>query len=209
MIRILLADDHAIMREGLKQLFALVPDLQVVAEATHGGLVLDALRQGGIDLLLLDMTMPGICGEDLIIRIRSHHPHLSLLVLSMHNEPQIARRALRAGANGYVTKDRDPETLLAAIRKVAAGGRFIDPGLAEQMAFETSSAPPAAHDRLSDREFQIFRLLARGTSVNDIAAIFAISNKTVSTHKARLMEKMGFSTNAELVRYAVEQKLLE
>lgn len=210
MIRILLADDHAIMREGLKQLFSLVPDIQVVAEATQGGVVLDRLRQDGIDLALLDMTMPGICGEDLITRIRHHYPNLPILVLSMHNELQVARRALRAGANGYVTKDQDPETLLAAIRKVAAGGRFIDPGLAEQMVFGASSdSSEPSHLRLSDREFQILRLLARGVSVNDIATQLAISNKTVSTHKARLMEKMDFATNADLVRYALENDILE
>lgn len=210
MIRILLADDHAIMREGLKQLFAIVEDIKVVAEATQGGTVLDSLRQQSVDLVLLDMTMPGICGEDLIARIRSRYPELPILVLSMHNELQIARRALKAGANGYVTKDQEPETLLAAIRKVATGGRFIDPALAEQMVFETSGgAREKNHDSLTDREFQILRLLARGFSVNDIATQFAISNKTVSTHKARLMEKMGFATNADLVRYALERKLVE
>lgn len=210
MIRLLLADDHTIMREGLKQLFALTADIQVAAEATEGGQVIDGVRQGGIDLLLVDMTMPGICGEDLIARIRAHDAGLPILVLSMHDEAQIARRALKAGANGYVTKDQDPETLLAAIRKVAAGGRFIDPDLAEAMVFESSGAkPPADHDCLSDREFQIMRLLARGVTVNDIAEQLAISNKTVSTHKARLMEKMGFASNADLVRYAVGRGLVE
>lgn len=210
MIRILLADDHALMREGLKQLFSLVPDIKVVAEATQGGVVLERLRQEGIDLVLLDMTMPGISGEDLISRVRARHPNLPILVLSMHNELQIARRALKAGANGYVTKDQDPETLLAAIRKVMAGGRFIDPGLAEQMVFEISGETHGGgHEILSDREFQILRLLARGISVNEIAAQLLISNKTVSTHKARLMEKMGFATNADLVRYALEHDLVE
>ncbi|HEX8963707.1 MAG TPA: response regulator transcription factor [Rhodocyclaceae bacterium] len=210
MIRLMIADDHAIMRGGLKQLFALVADIEVVAEATNGAGALEQLRQGGVDLLLLDMTMPGASGEDLVARIRAHHPNLAILVLSMHNEVQIAQRALKAGANGYITKDRDPETLLAAIRKVAAGGRFLDSHIAEQMAFEASGiGEQKTHEQLTDREFQVLRFIARGVSVNDIADQLAISNKTVSTHKARLMEKMGFASNADLVRYAVVNGLVD
>ncbi|MGX9566244.1 response regulator transcription factor [Pseudomonas sp. CFBP 5748] len=209
MIRLLIADDHAIMREGLKQLFALAGDLQVVAEAENGALLLERLRQEGIDLLLLDMNMPGICGEDLIARIRSHYPTLPILVLSMHNEVQIAQRALKSGASGYLTKDRDPETLLGAIRRVAAGGRFIDAALAEQMAFAaTGLGPCSQHDALTDRELQVMRLLARGLSVSQIAAELIISHKTVSTHKARLMEKMAFISTADIVRYAMTHQLL-
>lgn len=203
-IRLLIADDHTIMREGLKQLFAVAGGVDVVREAVNGNQALDALRQGGIDLLLLDMNMPGISGEDLVARIRFQHPDLPVLILSMHNEPQVAQRALRCGASGYLTKDRDPETLLAAIRRVAAGGRFIDPQLAEQMAFESSGlAQPSRHQCLSDREFQVLRLFARGMTVNEMSEHLSISNKTVSTHKARLMEKMGFVSNADLIRYAV------
>jgi DNA-binding NarL/FixJ family response regulator len=210
MIRLMIADDHAIMREGLKQLFALVNDIEVKAEAVNGASVLTQLRQGGVDLLLLDMTMPGSTGEDLVARVRAHYPDLPILILSMHNEAQIAQRALKAGANGYVTKDRDPETLLSAIRKVASGGRFLDSQIAEQMAFEASGVGGASnHEQLTDREFQVLRLIARGVSVNDIAAQLAISNKTVSTHKARLMEKMNFASNADLVRYAVLHGLID
>jgi DNA-binding NarL/FixJ family response regulator len=210
MIRLMIADDHAIMRGGLKQLFALVDDIEVVGEAINGASALERLRQGGVDLLLLDMTMPGASGEDLVARIRAHYPNLAILILSMHNEPQIAQRALKAGANGYITKDRDPETLLGAVRKVAAGGRFLDSSIAEQMAFEASGiGEQKTHEHLTDREFQVLRLIARGISVNDIADQLAISNKTVSTHKARLMEKMGFASNAELVRYAVLHGLVD
>lgn len=210
MIHLLLADDHTIMREGLKQLFALAGDIEVTGEALNGALALDRLRQGDIDLLLLDMTMPGVSGEALISRIRASYPALPILVLSMHDEPQIARGALRAGAWGYLTKDRDPETLLAAIRKVAAGGRFIELGLAERMAFEVSRLEESAlHDILSDREFHVMRLLAQGMRVNDIAKALMISNKTVSTHKARLMEKMDFASNVELVKYAINHGLTE
>jgi DNA-binding NarL/FixJ family response regulator len=209
MIRLMIADDHAIMREGLKQLFALVGDLQVAAEAENGAMLLERLRQGDIDLLLLDMSMPGISGEDLIARIHTHYPQLPILVLSMHNEVQIAQRALRSGASGYLTKDRDPEALLAAIRRVAAGGRYIDAGLAEQIAFAASGLGPySQHETLTDRELQVMRLLAHGLSVSRIATELAISHKTVSTHKARLMEKMGFTSTADIVRYAMTQRLL-
>lgn len=208
MIRILLADDHALVREGLKQLFALTADIIVAAEAINGVQVLDALRQQHFDLLLLDMTMPGIAGPDLIGRVVAHDSPPPILVLSMHNEPQIVRRALAAGAVGYLTKDSDPAILLAAIRKIADGGRFIDPSLAEALAFDFGSTQAqSGHGHLSDREFQIFCLLARGRGVNEIAADLSISNKTVSTHKARLMEKMGFSSNADLVRYAIDKQL--
>ncbi|MGJ7512888.1 response regulator [Pseudomonas baetica] len=209
MIQLMIADDHAIMREGLKQLFVLAGDLHVVAEAENGILLLEQLRQGGIDLLLLDMSMPGISGDDLVARIRAHYPKLPILVLSMHNEVQIAQRALKSGASGYLTKDRDPETLLAAIRRVAAGGRYIDAALAEQMAFAaTGLGPGSPHDALTDRELQVMRLLASGMSVSRIATELIISHKTVSTHKARLMEKMGFVSTADIVRYAMTQQLL-
>ena len=204
MIKLLLAEDHAIVRAGLKQLFALMDDIKVVGEAAGGTQVMEYLRAAQVDLVLLDMAMPGIAGADLITRIHARYPHLPILVLSMHNEPQIARRALLAGATGYVTKGSEPELLLAAIRKVAAGGRFIDPALAEQMAFESvSPSRERPHESLTDREFQILRLLVRGASLNEVAAQLAISSKTVSTHKAHLMRKMELRSNADLVRYGM------
>jgi DNA-binding NarL/FixJ family response regulator len=204
MIRLLLAEDHAIVRAGLRQLFALVDDIVVAGEARSGSQVLELLRHDLVDLVLLDLGMPGISGADLITRIRAHYPRLPLLVLSMHNEPQIARRALKAGAGGYITKDSEPELLLAAIRKVAGGGRFIDPALAELMAFD-SVAPPdeRPHDSLTAREYQILALLVRGASLNEVAVKLSISNKTVSSHKARLMQKLALRSNAELVRYGL------
>ncbi|TXT40604.1 MAG: uhpA [Comamonadaceae bacterium] len=211
MIRILIADDHAIVREGLKQLFAIGNKVEVAAEAGDGAQVLDLLmHQGNFDLLLMDMTMPGVSGVNLISRIRSQSDAPPILVLTMHNEIQIARRALAAGAAGFLTKDSSPDILISAILKVAAGGRFIDPVLAEQMVFDTEEfghRPP--HELLSEREFHIMRLLVRGMSVNDIAEQLLISNKTVSTHKARLMLKLNFHNNAELVRYAVSHGLVE
>jgi DNA-binding NarL/FixJ family response regulator len=204
-IRLVIADDHAIVRGGLKQIFALAADLEVVGEAVNGGEVLDCVRLEQFDLLLLDLNMPGISGADLIRRVKAHRSDLPLLVLSMHNEPQVAARMLRAGANGYITKDCEPDILLAAIRKVAANGRFIAPELAEQMVFDViSTAPRPPHSLLSNREFEVFGLLSSGKSVNQIAAQLAISNKTVSTHKVRLMEKMNLSNMADLLRYAIE-----
>jgi DNA-binding NarL/FixJ family response regulator len=208
MIRIIIADDHAIVRQGLKQLAAL-SDLTLAGEASSGAQLLETLRKVSADLLLLDMTMPGISGVELIERVRAQAPQLPILVLSMHNEPQIARRAFAAGAAGYCTKDSDPEVLLTAMRKVASGGRFIDPGLAENMAFDTGKYEQyQAQDVLSTREYDILKLLVRGKSVNEIAEELVISNKTVSTHKARLMQKLNLQNNAELVRYGVEQHLV-
>jgi DNA-binding NarL/FixJ family response regulator len=210
MIRLVIADDHAIVRGGLKQIFALMPDFEVVGEATHGGEVLERLRQAPFDLLLLDMNMPGICGAELISRVKAHQADLPILVLSMHNEPQVAARALKAGANGYITKDCEPEILMAAIRKVASRGKYIDPDLAERMVFDTtSSAQRPPHNLLSGRELEVFRLLTTGQSVNDIATQLAISNKTVSTHKVRLMEKLNLTSLADLMRYAMEHHLLD
>lgn len=209
MTRILIADDHALMREGIKQLISLFGNIEVVCEAENGGQVMDCLRDQPIDLALLDMSMPGISGVDLIAWIREHFPALPVLILSMHNEPQVAMRALKAGANGYLTKDNDPETLVSAIQKVANGGQYIDVMLAEQVVFKGKPSPRTSHLQLSEREIHILRLLARGFSINRIAEELVISNKTVSTHKARLMQKMAFSNNAELVRYAIAQGLVE
>lgn len=205
MIRLFIADDHMIMREGLKQLFALEKDITVVAEAARGEAVIDNLGHQDVDLLLLDMSMPGFGGKELVVYLQAHHPELPILVLSMYNEPQIARQALRAGAAGYLSKDRDPEMLLAAIRKVACGGRFLDPQIAESMAFEIqdNGRSRPSLECLTKRETQVFRMLAQGCGVGEIATHLQISNKTVSTHKANLMEKMGFASSVDLYRYAL------
>ena len=209
MIRLLIADDHAIVRGGLRQLFALATDMQVVAEAASGAEVLTHLRQGQIDLLLLDLNMPGISGADLIARVKAHQRDLPILVFSMHNEPLMAGRMLKAGASGYITKDCEPDRLLAAVRRVAAHGNYIEPGIAERMAFNASSAAPRPpHALLSEREQEVFRLLITGQSINAIASQLVISNKTVSTHKARLLEKLNLAGMAELMRYAMQHDLL-
>ena len=209
MIRLLIADDHAILRAGLRQLFALTTDMQVVCEAANGAEVLAHLRQVPVDLLLLDLNMPGISGADLIARVKAHQSDLPILVFSMHNEPLIATRVLTAGASGYITKGCAPDILLAAVRKVAAHGNYLDPGIAEKMAFDaTTTAERPLHTLLSDRELEVLRLLTSGQSVNAIATQLAISNKTVSTHKTRLLEKLNLSGMAELMRYAMQHDLL-
>ncbi|HKR40677.1 MAG TPA: response regulator transcription factor [Paraburkholderia sp.] len=208
MIRILIADDHAIVRGGLKQIIATTSDIIVAAEATQGAEVVDKLRTCVIDLLLLDMTMPGISGVDLIRRVRAEQPSLPVLVLSIHDEAQVASRALRAGATGYLTKDSDPDLLLAVIRKLADGGRFIDPKLVDAMVFETQRGDVPPHEVLSDREFQVLQMLAAGMSINEIAEACALSAKTISTHKMRLMQKLGLSNNAEVIRYAIRHRMI-
>ena len=209
MIRVFVAEDHAIVREGIKQLIGLARDLHVVGEAGNGEQLLEHLRHVACDVVLLDISMPGVSGLEAIPRIRALNPPPAILVLSMHDEAQMAARALKVGAAGYATKDSDPALLLTAIRKVAGGGRYIDPELADRMVFEvglTDSRP--LHTLLSEREFSVFERLAQGTNVNDIALQLALSNKTISTHKARLMQKLKVSSLAELVKYAMEHKLI-
>lgn len=204
MIRLLIADDHSIVRDGLKQLFALFEDIKVVKEASNGGQVLEALRGDGFDMVLLDMSMSGISGIDLISRVHLQSPQLPILILSMHTEPGVATRALRAGASGYLSKDCDANTLVSAIRKVAAGGKFLDPSVGVQIACDTGQGEGGNMlEQLTDREYHIMGMLVRGMGVNEIAAELSLSNKTVSTHKMRLMKKLNIDNNADLVRYAM------
>ena len=209
MIRIMIADDHAIVREGIERILALAPDIELVSRATNGAEVLHQVRDGKLSLLLLDMNMPGISGVDLIGRVKLCRAELPILVFTMHNDAQLAARALKAGASGWITKDSDPE-LLAAIRKVSAGGKYLDPVVAEHIALEaTSTKLQLPHASLSDRELEVFRLLVAGMGVNEIAAKLCISHKTVSTHKTRLMEKMNLNNIADLVRYAMQYGLTD
>lgn len=207
MINILIADDHALVRTGLKQLIATTTEMHVADEATHGAEVVDKVKKGDFDLLLLDMTMPGLSGVDLVRRVRSDKPALPILVLSMHNEGQVVSRAFRAGASGYVTKDSDPDILLSAIRKVAAGGRFLDPSLVDAMVFEVGDADKPLSERLSDREYQVLEMIVAGRGINEIGRALNLSAKTISTHKMRLMEKLGVDNNADLIRYAIRNGL--
>jgi len=210
MIRVVIADDHQILREGLKQLLQAAGDLEVVGEAGDGFEVLDRVRRDEFDVLLLDMSMPGKSGVDLIKQVKSEKPKLRILVLSMHEEHQYAVRAIRAGASGYLTKESAASQLVAAIRKVGGGGAYITPEVAERLAQDAMPhAQGPLHASLSDREFEVFRMLVDGMSVNDIAARLHLSAKTISTHKARLMEKLGVDSTADLVHYAVRHKLID
>ena len=210
MIRIVVADDHTIVREGLKQVLSAAADLTIVGEAQNGQEVLQRVREENFDVLLLDMSMPGKSGIELIKQVRAEKPRLRIMVLSMHQEPQYAVRAIKAGASGYLTKESASAQLVSAIRKVAGGGAFITEAIAEQLALGAmpqADGPP--HGALSDRELQVFRLLVAGKTVSGIAEQLNVSVKTVSTHKARIMQKMNMSNPTELIRYAIRHGLIE
>lgn len=209
MKRILVADDHLLLREGLKQLFEYVEDIQIGAEAASGDEVLSLLAADSFDLLLLDISLPGIHGEDLILKIRRTYLNLPILILSMHDEPTMARRMLKAGATGFITKGSSSNDLLDAMRKVASGRRFIAAEIAEAIFFTEALgvAEGAPHESLTKRESLVLRMLAQGNSVNQIARILHLSNKTVSSHKSKLMEKMQMTSFAELMQYAITHGL--
>lgn len=206
MIRIVIAEDHAIVREGLKRIVSSVDGLQVVGEAADGTEVMQRVRELDFDVLMLDLSMPGRSGMELIRLVRAEKPKLRILALSMHQEQQYAVRAIKSGASGYLTKESAPAQLEQAIRKIAAGGAFISAEVAEQLALGAmpgSEASPQAS--LSNREFEVFRLLVDGVTVTDIAARLSLSVKTVSTHKVNLMQKLGLQNQNDLIRYALKQ----
>jgi DNA-binding NarL/FixJ family response regulator len=209
MIRIVIADDHTIMREGLKRILEGAEDIEVVGEAVDGFEALAHVRKGGFDLLMLDLSMPGRSGVDLIRQIKDEMPKLPILVLTMHEEEQYAVRAIRAGARGYLTKESAGMQLVSAIKKVASGRPYISLEVAEQLAMDAMpSNEDLPHKQLSDREFEVFGLLAGGKSITEIAELLHLSVKTVSTHKTRILHKMGISTLSDLVQYAVAHRLL-
>lgn len=210
MIRILIADDHPVVRAGIRQLVSEERDIAVVAEVSSGPEALDRLSQRDVDVVLLDISMPGIDGIETLKRIVAEYPAVYVLVLSMYAEAQYARPVLKAGAAGYLTKQAAPELLVNAIRTVARGRRFVSPALAELIAGEIARGderPP--HARFSSREHQIFLRLASGDSVSQIAGLLGLSVKTVSTYRARVLEKTGLTRNAELTLYALQHGLIE
>ena len=210
MIRILVSDDHAVVRHGLRQVMSLTPDISVVAEAKNAWETVDRVREGGLDLLLLDMSMPGTSGVELIRRVKTEAPQVPVLVLSMHADWQIAARAIKAGASGYLTKDSEPEVLIEAIRQISRGQNFIDPVLATRMVFNAGNeSEGGANGTMSDREYQVFLGLVQGRSLVEIAEDLHLSAKTISTHKFRLMRKLGLNSMSELVRYAVRHGVVE
>ncbi|MDY0187750.1 MAG: response regulator transcription factor [Syntrophus sp. (in: bacteria)] len=209
MIRILVADDHTIVREGLKQIVGEVDDMTVADEAGNGQEALSKIREGDYDVVLLDISMPGQSGLEVLKDIRAEKPKLPVLILSMHSEEQYAVRALRAGASGYLTKASAPDELIGAIRKVSRGRKYVTASLAEKLALELgtdTSKPP--HEMLSDREYQVMLMLAAGKSVTEIADELCLSVKTISTYRSRVLEKMNMKKNAELTLYAVQNHLV-
>ena len=210
MIRVLLADDHKIVRAGLKELLSETGDIAVAGEANDGTEALARIREDEYDVAVLDMSMPGRSGIELIRQVKQEKPRLPILVLSMHSEEQYAVRALKAGASGYLTKESAADQLVTAIRRIAAGGAFVTPETAQRLALDLNGAAAAApHTLLSNREFQVFRFIAGGKTVSDIAKQLSLSVKTISTHKTRIMRKMGLANQTELIRYAIEHRLLD
>ena len=210
MIRALIADDHAVLRRGLADVLSEERDIVVRGEAGSCREVLAKLRQGEWDVVVLDLNFPDGNGLDLLREIKRERPKLPVLILTMASEDQYAVRALRSGASGYLTKESAPEELVQAVRKVVAGGRYVSPKLAERLAVmidRDAEQPP--HDQLSEREFQVFRLIASGRAVSQVAEELHLSVKTVSTYRARVLEKMNLRTNAELTVYAVRNHLVE
>jgi two-component system invasion response regulator UvrY len=205
MTRILIVDDHSIVRDGLKRILASTADLQVAGEAASGDAALQLVKDNDYDLVMLDMSMPGLSGLDLIKRLKIEKPKLRILVLSMHGEHQYAARALKAGAAGYLNKDSAADLLLGTLRKIAGGGVHVGDAAAAALL---QGGDKDAHEALSDREFQVMRLLVEGLGPTEIAERLHLSVKTVSTHKTRLLEKLNLGSTAELVRYAMENKLV-
>jgi DNA-binding NarL/FixJ family response regulator len=210
MIRLAIADDHPVVREGLRRVVTEDAGITVVGEAATAAELFKLLAAAAVDVILLDVSMPGATFVETVVELRERHPTVSVLVLSVHPEDQWAMRALRAGASGYLTKDQSPEQLVRAIRKVARGGKYVSESLAEQLAgLADRGRARAPHERLSDREFEVLRALGSGMAVKEVAEQMKLSSKTVSTYRTRLLDKMGFKSTADLVRYVVGNGLLK
>lgn len=211
MIRVIVCDDHPIVREGVRMIISQQKDISIEEEASNGQELLSKLAGRNIDVIILDISLPGgLDGIELLKTLQREHPRTPVLVMSMHPESLLGVRAIRAGASGYVVKGSDAAELLTAIRKLSHGGKYITSTLAEQLAGEvTTGRPRAAHEKLSDREYRVLCLLASGRGISDIAEELFLSPATVGTYRARLLAKLGLRNTAELVRYAVEHRLLD
>ena len=209
MIKVLITDDHAVVRKGLKQIIDETPGMLAADEAASGNEALEKIRKNDYDVVLLDIAMPGKGGLDTLKELKLERPGLPVLILTIYPEEQYAVRVLKAGAVGYLTKESAPEELVIAIKKVAEGGRYISPSLAEKLAFnigaDTDIAP---HERLSDREYQVMCMIASGKTVSEIADEMSLSVKTISTYRTRILEKMGMKNNAEMTHYAIKKELV-
>ncbi|MEX2116526.1 MAG: response regulator transcription factor [Bacteroidota bacterium] len=210
MYRVLVADDHGVVRRGISQILEETSDFRAAAEATNAEELLEHLGKGKWDALILDLNMPGRGGLDVLKDIHRRWPRLPVLVLSMHDERQFAPRVIKAGASGYMNKESAPNELVKALRKIVTGGKYVSGAVAETLASDLQQSQSSQpHELLSDREFEVLRLIASGKTVSQIAVQISLSVKTVSTYRQRLMEKMGMKTNAQLTRYAFENKLVE
>jgi len=210
MTRILIVDDHEVVRDGVKRIFEEQPKTTAFGDASTPSEALQLISEHDWDIVVLDLSLGSRSGLDLLKQLKQARPRIPVLILSMHSEEQYARRAFRAGAAGYITKDSSRAELSKAIDKVIKGGRYVSPLVAEKLvAILEKGADAAPHDALSDREFQVMDLIASGKTVSEIAELLTLSDKTISTYRARILEKMGMKTNAELTRYAIQNRLLE
>ncbi len=209
MMRILMVDDHAVVRRGFQQIAGDAYGSLVLGEARSAEEALQLVQQQRWDVVVLDVNLPGRSGLDILRELKRERPQLPILVYSMHPEEQYAVRALKAGAAGYVTKAGAPEELLRAIRKVVSGGRYVSPWLAERLAQDAAGESERSHESLSEREYEVLRMIASGCTATEIAAQLSLSVKTVSTYRTRALEKLGLRSNAELVRYAFEHRLVQ
>jgi two-component system invasion response regulator UvrY len=208
--RVLVADDHAVVRQGIRQILADSPEFDIVREAATGAEVLEHLRDGRIDILVLDISMPGMSGLEVIKQVHREYPKVAVLVLSVHPESQYALRVMKSGASGYLTKTSAPEEMVAALKRIASGHKYVGESLGELLANDLEHAVEGPrHAILSDREYEVLCLIAAGFSVQQIADQLVLSVKTVSTYRARLLQKMGMKTGAELTRYALTQGLVD
>jgi len=209
-LRILIGDDHSVVRRGLKNILEEAPDIRVTGEARDAHETLNMVRRQNWDLVVLDLTMPGKSGLEVLKEIKEERPRLPVLILSVHSEDQYAVRVLKAGASGYLTKEMAPEQLMQAVRRVLSGRKYVSPSLAEKLALNLESPsdrPP--HELLSDREYQVLCLIASGKAAKEIASELSLSVKTVSTYRSRILEKMRLKNNAELIHYAISHGLVD
>ena len=210
MINVLIADDHAIVREGLKNIIAETFDIVVKGEASNGAEVLKKVLKNDYDMIVLDITMPGRDGIDVLKQLKIVKPDIGILMMSMHPEDQFAFRALKLGASGYINKDKAPEEMIDAIRKVASGRKYISASFAEKLAvnLRTDSNVPL-HNKLSDREYEVFRMITSGKTAKEISVELSLSSKTISTYRTRVLKKMNMKTNAQLTYYAILNELMD
>jgi len=210
MIKILIADDHAVVREGVKYILSEIQDIKVAGEAGNGQEALEKIGKNDYDLILLDIAMPGRDGLEILKDIKVLKPKLPVMILSMFPEEQYALRALKSGASGYLTKDSIPDELIKAVRKILNGGKYVSSSFSDKLLFSLDSdADRPLHDALSDREYQVLRLIASGKTIRDIADEMSLSVKTVSTYRSRILEKMDMKNNAELTHYAIKRRLVD